>query len=842
MQGIRTFRTVGLISALALASAANGQAPIQPGQDKFETRPGSALNFGEGLPPIPPDFFGPGSEPFIGKVNLTGNPSPSSPDSRDTIIQRQAPASLPADGAVAMIPIEIVALNLRSSQPIQVSFGGGVDSFFDVFVQLQPAPSTSNAAVVRTDLMSGEIRYNPQVSMNVTFVPLGPGDVVTMPIFGLMMEAQSACEWGQLPFAGVGGSLTPNLFPRTEFALASPGNGFVHVLRPARHIDCDGDGVPDHVQILENPSLDMNGNGVLDRCETNAGITQLSFPLLDPDLGFAERYSASGQLAIRYIPSFFDVFWQHSRVNGEVATRNAPMLEVNDPGDFQTTHIPIRLHDGPPIQIELVQLELTSTGVPLAPLEPIPFPPGVSIPVFEHELYAGIEDGPIDAPILHGFAEGLITQTVPAGTWMTVSRRAMEGVNEARNHCAPGAVARSLDWLENILCLNLPANNNEAQEMYEKLRNMQHLMTTTTGGTLRTKYVPGINQFLSDKMLQDCLSVMRVIDNDPCTMFEDLQKGCDIVGNISWYKADGTRNGGHAVTVSAAIKCNDEVSIEFNDDAYGKDRQGDGKADSGETKKAKIMADPDNPGRNRMVGYGRNSWDGYIKICPTRKCQIDAINKWINGDATAGVEGLESLVNRLLDGEMPTEQDKKNIRRWAQNSHDLACFLMKNLEGCDDPALDDAKMAAASIKQAMGIVVVRCIIYSIDCNLAELGILPGLLGGAFDALRDQVRAGVDCNGNGVDDLADIANGTSVDANGNCIPDECEPQPCPGDYNGDGVVDLADLLEFLGQWNPALGQNVPPGTGADVNGDGVIDLADLLDFLGAWNPNLGQTCP
>lgn len=67
-------------------------------------------------------------------------------------------------------------------------------------------------------------------------------------------------------------------------------------------------------------------------------------------------------------------------------------------------------------------------------------------------------------------------------------------------------------------------------------------------------------------------------------------------------------------------------------------------------------------------------------------------------------------------------------------------------------------------------------------------------------------------------------------------------PCPGDFNGDNVVDLADLLDFLGQWNPNLGQSVTPGTNGDINSDGVVDLADLLDFLGAWNPNLGQTCP
>ncbi|MBX3387500.1 MAG: hypothetical protein KF768_13105 [Phycisphaeraceae bacterium] len=67
-------------------------------------------------------------------------------------------------------------------------------------------------------------------------------------------------------------------------------------------------------------------------------------------------------------------------------------------------------------------------------------------------------------------------------------------------------------------------------------------------------------------------------------------------------------------------------------------------------------------------------------------------------------------------------------------------------------------------------------------------------------------------------------------------------PCPGDFNNDAVVDLADLLDFLADWNPNLGQSVPPGSIGDLNSDGIVDLADLLDFLADWNPNLGQNCP
>jgi hypothetical protein len=48
--------------------------------------------------------------------------------------------------------------------------------------------------------------------------------------------------------------------------------------------------------------------------------------------------------------------------------------------------------------------------------------------------------------------------------------------------------------------------------------------------------------------------------------------------------------------------------------------------------------------------------------------------------------------------------------------------------------------------------------------------------------------------------------------------------CPGDFNGDGVVDGADLTILLGDWG---------GSAADLNGDGLVDGADLTILLGNW---------
>jgi len=86
----------------------------------------------------------------------------------------------------------------------------------------------------------------------------------------------------------------------------------------------------------------------------------------------------------------------------------------------------------------------------------------------------------------------------------------------------------------------------------------------------------------------------------------------------------------------------------------------------------------------------------------------------------------------------------------------------------------------------------------------------------------------DCNANGVLDLTDIALGTSDDLDGDGVPDECAL--CPGDTNGDGLVNADDLLAVLG----AFGTSVPGGpTDGDLTGDGVVNADDLLAVLGAF---------
>lgn len=52
---------------------------------------------------------------------------------------------------------------------------------------------------------------------------------------------------------------------------------------------------------------------------------------------------------------------------------------------------------------------------------------------------------------------------------------------------------------------------------------------------------------------------------------------------------------------------------------------------------------------------------------------------------------------------------------------------------------------------------------------------------------------------------------------------------PADFDGDGYVDVTDLLTLIGGWGTAAG-SASYDPACDINRDSAVDTADLLDMI------------
>ena len=107
------------------------------------------------------------------------------------------------------------------------------------------------------------------------------------------------------------------------------------------------------------------------------------------------------------------------------------------------------------------------------------------------------------------------------------------------------------------------------------------------------------------------------------------------------------------------------------------------------------------------------------------------------------------------------------------------------------------------------------------------------MGDNSDVFPNDPTESVDSDGDGVGDNADICpdGDDTIDSDGDGTPDDCDTE-CPGDINGDFVVDVADFSEFLVQFG-LTGE----GLSGDFDDDQDVDVADFSIFL----VNFGNDC-
>lgn len=105
--------------------------------------------------------------------------------------------------------------------------------------------------------------------------------------------------------------------------------------------------------------------------------------------------------------------------------------------------------------------------------------------------------------------------------------------------------------------------------------------------------------------------------------------------------------------------------------------------------------------------------------------------------------------------------------------------------------------------------------------------------GILDVCEIAASKGVlDCDEDGVIDSCQIATDPTLDLNENGILDSCEMDPsegCPCDWDADDVVTVADYFAYLSDF---FAQLDGPGS-ADFDEDGTVTVADFFDFLNCF---------
>lgn len=140
-----TSRWTALVAVAVLAWPAV-EASAQTWQQSYELPSGDFYG-----PPIPADFFGPGSDP------LSANDLDTSPVYHThTILAELGPSPAPVYPNTGTIDIEIVALNLVSIAPITVTFNGGQNpEEWDVQVDLAPNGNNQGLLTVTRSHVNG---------------------------------------------------------------------------------------------------------------------------------------------------------------------------------------------------------------------------------------------------------------------------------------------------------------------------------------------------------------------------------------------------------------------------------------------------------------------------------------------------------------------------------------------------------------------------------------------------------------------------------------------------------------------------------------------------------------
>ncbi|MBN2056093.1 hypothetical protein JW905_14280 [bacterium] len=281
----------------------------------------------------------------------------------------------------------------------------------------------------------------------------------------------------------------------------------------------------------------------------SAAVTFEQLSWLDESENWSTRYSDWGRVTFDYngtgIVCFFNLV-----TGGHWSVQNAPVLSPDGPSTYHQASYLFDLEIVPGTPVTAIEFTYTISTTPLssppmtgardtAPVTETKYSPGGS--------GNGIKPAPGDA--------GTIVAH-PAGERPRVYvRRGLRAIEQHWNHCAPGAMASSLMWLNDEHSLGFPDALDSARELYDELRNATNLGTTEAGGTYLNRLASGKRNMIEEHTLPVKVEVNGTDlgggEVDPEWLVKQIKKGQDVELEY-WWSEDG-REGGHTVAVNGVV-------------------------------------------------------------------------------------------------------------------------------------------------------------------------------------------------------------------------------------------------------------------------------------------------
>ncbi|NOX57623.1 MAG: S8 family serine peptidase [Planctomycetes bacterium] len=193
------------------------------------------------------------------------------------------------------------------------------------------------------------------------------------------------------------------------------------------------------------------------------------------------------------------------------------------------------------------------------------------------------------------------------------------------------------------------------------------------------------------------------------------------------------------------------------------------------------------------------------------ECETDCDGNGVPDDCDVNAGGADCNENGLLDA----------CELVGSFGHD--CCTSDGSSGCSDAQIESCVCASDPYCCDViwdGICVFR--VEDLQCGVCTLADDCDSNGVPDDCQPD-------CNQNSINDVCDVADGTSDDCNANVVPDECEASDC----NTNGVLDSCELT--AGSASDCNGNSVPDECELEVAGSG--DCCQLGHGAGCSNPTI-----